>query len=154
MASQKILLPYNFTKYDEKALDFVVRTFAHLKDVEVTLFNAHMSVPAIEMQESPIMEKMKGNLLYLSQQVNDQEAALKAAKNKLLQNGFSEQQVRCIFKPRLKDVASEIIALATKERFDLVVMNHKPGGIAKIFTGSVHGKVVANLKEITVCIVS
>ena len=154
MTGQKILLPYNFTKHDDKALDFVIRTFSHLKDVEVTLFNAHMSVPAIEMQESPVMEKMKGNLLYLSQQVNDQEAALNVAKNKLLQNGFSEQQVRCIFKPRLKDVASEIIALATKERFDLVVMNHKPGGITKIFTGSVHGKVVANLKEITVCIVS
>lgn len=154
MASQKILLPYNFTKYDEKALDFVIRIFAHLEDVEITLFNAHISVPAIEMQESPIMEKMRGNLIYLSQQVKEQEAALGQAKNKLLQNGFSEQQVQCIFKPRLKDVASEIIKLATKEHFDLVIMNHKPGGITQIFTGSVHGKVVAALKDTTVCIVS
>ncbi len=154
MASQKILLPYNFTKYDEKALDFVIRTFAHLKDTEITLFNAHISVPAIEMQESPVMERMRGNLIYLSQQVKEQEAALEQAKNKLLQNGFSEQQVHCIFKPRLKDVASEIIKFATKERFDLVVMNHKPGGITQFFTGSVHGKVVAALKDTTVCIVS
>jgi len=154
MASQKILLPYNFTKYDEKALDFVIRTFANLKDTEITLFNAHMSVPAIELQESPVMEKMRGNLIYLSQQVKEQEAALNQAKNKLLQSGFSGQQVRCIFKPRLKDVASEIIKFAMEERFDLVVMNHKPGAIKQFFTGSVHGKVVAALKDTTVCIVS
>lgn len=39
MASEKILLPYNFTGYDQRALDFVIRTFSHLKDVEVTLFH-------------------------------------------------------------------------------------------------------------------
>jgi len=37
MATQKILVTYNFTSYDQKALDFVIRTFVHLKDVEVTL---------------------------------------------------------------------------------------------------------------------
>jgi nucleotide-binding universal stress UspA family protein len=154
MASQKILLPYNFTSYDEKALDFVIRTFAHLKDTEITLFNAHISVPAIELKESPVMEKMRGNLIYLSQQVKEQEGALNKARDKMIQSGFSEKQIRCMFKPRLKDVASEIIKLATKEHFDLVVMNHKPGAIKQFFTGSVHGKVVAALKDTTVCIVS
>lgn len=38
MAGKKLLLPYNFTDYDKKALDFVVRIFAPLKDAEITLF--------------------------------------------------------------------------------------------------------------------
>lgn len=41
MATQKILVTYNFTSYDQKALDFVIRTFVHLKDVEITLLNVY-----------------------------------------------------------------------------------------------------------------
>ena len=33
MAPQKILVTYNFTSYDHKALDFVSRTFVNLKNV-------------------------------------------------------------------------------------------------------------------------
>jgi len=52
MASEKILLPYNFTGYDQRALDFVIRTFSHLKDVEVTLFHTDTPVPEIDMCET------------------------------------------------------------------------------------------------------
>ncbi len=52
MASEKILLPYNFTGYHQRALDFVIRTFSHLKDVEVTLFHTYTPVPEIDMRET------------------------------------------------------------------------------------------------------
>ena len=74
MAGQKILLPYNFTSFDQKALEFVINTYSSLKDAEITLFNAYMPVPKIEMRDSPIMQKMTGNLSYLSQRINEQEA--------------------------------------------------------------------------------
>ncbi|MBC8463718.1 MAG: hypothetical protein H8D61_01940 [Deltaproteobacteria bacterium] len=83
MATQKILLPYNFTNYDQKALDFVVRTFVHLKDVEVSLFHTYTPVPEIEMRESPVMYKLKDSLNYLSQRIKEQEAALNVAKHNL-----------------------------------------------------------------------
>ncbi|MBC8390960.1 MAG: hypothetical protein H8E17_00110 [Deltaproteobacteria bacterium] len=89
MTGQKILLPYNFLIYDQKALDFVISTFAYSNDVEITIFNAYTPVPEIDIREAPIMEKLHGNLNYLSQKVKEQEAGLKAAKQKLLQNGFS-----------------------------------------------------------------
>ncbi len=154
MASQKILLPYNFTSHDQKALDFVIRSFAHQQDVELTLFNAYTSVPDIEVRGSPIMETMRGNLSYLSQKIKEQEDELMVVRNKLLENGFSKDRIHTVFEPKKKDIAGEIVDLALKGRFNVVVLNRKPGKIARFFTGSVFNKVVTSLKETTVCIVS
>jgi len=154
MASQKILLPYNFTSNDQKALDFVIRSFAHQQDVELTLFNAYTSVPDIEVRGSPIMETMKGNLSYLSQKIKEQEDELIVVRNKLLERGFSKDRIHTVFEPKKKDIAGDIVDLALKGRFNVVVLNRKPGKIARFFTGSVFNKVVTSLKETTVCIVS
>jgi hypothetical protein len=154
MAGRKILLPYNFTNGDQKALDFVISTFVHLKDVEVTLFYAYTPVPEIKMNDSPVMDKLKANLNYLAQNIKEQEVGLSAAKQSLLENGFSENQIRYIFKPRKKDVAGEIIDLATEGHHDLIVINRKPGKITRFFTGSVFSKVVSGLKNKTVCLIT
>jgi len=154
MSSQKILLPYNFTSYDQKALDFAIRSFAHQKDVEITLFNAYIPVPEIEVRSSPVMETMRRNLGYLSQKIKEQEDELKVVRNKLLEKGFSEDRIHTLFEPKKKDIAGDIIDLALKGRFNLVVLNRKPGKIIQFFTGSVFNKVVTSLKEATVCIVS
>jgi hypothetical protein len=154
MVIQKILLPYNFTSHDKKALDFVIQTYANQKDVEITLFNAYMPVPEIETRTSPIMEKMRGNLGFLLQKIKEQEEELNIVRNKLLEKGFSENRIHTIFEPKKKDVAGEINDLALNGQFDVVVLNRKPGKIARFFTGSVFTKVVLALKETTVCIVS
>jgi nucleotide-binding universal stress UspA family protein len=154
MATQKILVTFNFTSYDQKALDFVARTFVHLKDVEVTLLNVYTPVPAIEMRESPVMAKFQRNLDYLSQKVKEQEEGLKEARQYLVQNGFTENQVSYLYKPRKKDIVGEIVDIATKDNFNIVVMNRKPGKVTRFFTGSVFNKVVSALKDKTVCIVS
>jgi hypothetical protein len=154
MASQKILLPYNFTNYDQKALDFVIRTFAHVDDVEVTLFNSYTPVPEVKTNDSPIMDKLKGNLTYLSQRIREQEEGLKVAKRNLLENGFSEDQIHYVFKPRNKDIAGEIIDLALSGRYDLIVINRKPGKVTRFFTGSVLNKVASALKDTTICLVT
>lgn len=154
MDTPKILLPYNFTSHDKKALDFVCRTFSDKKGAEVTLFNAYIPAPIIEIRGSPIMEQMKGTLSYLSQRVNEQEDVLNTIKNQLLSKGFSEDNIDIVFEPKKKDVAGDIIDLAQVGRFNVVVLNRKPGKIARFFAGSVSSKVVAALKNTTVCIVS
>lgn len=154
MASHKILVPYNFTAYDEKALDFVIQTFAGNKDVEVTLFNAYPPIPEVDMRESPIMEKLKNNLSQLSKKNIEQENELKAVTQNLVQSGFSENQVNYIFQPRKKDIAAGIISLADNHNYNMVVLNHRPGKLSHFFTGNVFSKVVNGLKDITVCIVS
>ena len=154
MATKKILVTYNFTSYDQKALDFVIRTFVHLKDVEVTLLNVYTPVPKIESRESPVMAKFQRNLDYLAQKVKEQEAGLQEARQYLVQNGFTENQVSYLYKPRKKDIIGEIVDIATKDNFNIVVMNRKPGKVTRFFTGSVFSKVVSALKDKTVCIVS
>jgi nucleotide-binding universal stress UspA family protein len=156
MALQKILVPHNFTDYDHRALEFVIRAFAHLKDVEITLFNAYTPLPEIasHVHEAQVLDKLKTSLDQLSHRIKEQKDALESVKDKLLQNGFSDDQVCCIFKPRKMDTASEIIALASAEHFDMVIINHRPGKITRFFTGSVYQKVVNALKETTVCVVT
>ena len=154
MASPKILLPYNFSAYDHKALNFVIQHFSRPSDVEITLFYAYTPVPEIETRESPVMDKLKGNLNYLSQRIQEQEAGLKVAKQNLLENGFAEEQVRYIFKPRTKDIAGEIVDLALSGQYDMLVINHKPGKVTRFFTGNVFSKVVNSSKDITVCVVT
>jgi hypothetical protein len=150
----KILLPYNSTSYDKKALDFVIRTFADKKEADITLFNAYTPAPPIELRGSPIMEQMKDTLSYLAQRINEQDDELKSIKNHLSGKGFSEDKIHIVFEPKKKDIAADIIDLAQNGRFNVVVLNRKPGKIARFFTGSVSGKVVAALKDATVCIVS
>ena len=154
MASQKILMPYNFTSYDQKALDFVIRTFAHVKDVEITLFNSYTAVPEIGQTDNAVMDKLRGNLTYLSQRIHEQEEGLKVAKHNLLENGFSEDQIHYVFKPRNKDIAGEIIDLALNGHYDLIVINRKPGKVTRFFTGSVLNKVASALKDATICLVT
>jgi len=154
MARQKILLPYNFTQNDRKALDFIIRNFAKGDDVKVTLFNAYIPVPIIDLRGSPVMEKMKGQLDQLSKKVYEQESALKEAKQNLLQSGFSKDQVDHIFVPLKKDIAGEIIDQVAKGNYDVVVLNRKPAKITRFFTRSVFLKVVEALKDVTVCIIN
>jgi hypothetical protein len=150
----KILLPYNFTKNDEKALNFVISTFADRHDSEVTLFNAYMPVPDVDLRGSPVMDKMSGSVNYLRKRMLDQEGALKTAKEKLIENGFSENRVKYIFKPKEKDIAQDIIHVCLKGHFNIVVINRKPGKISRFFVGSVFDKVVTALNRVTVCIVT
>ena len=154
MAIQKLLLPYNFTSLDQKALDFVIRTFGNREDIEVTIFNAYTPVPEIETDASSVTGKLKGSLTYLSQKIAEQEAELKTLKDKLLENGFAEGLVHTVFQPRKKEVASEIIDIATNNQFDVIVISHKPGKATRFFTGSRYSKVISALKEVTVCVVS
>ena len=154
MAIQKILVAYNFTSLDQKALDFVVSAFGHLEGIEITIFHAYTPVPEIETEESLVTGKLKGSLSYLSQQIMQRENDLKAVVTRLCQDGFSETRINTVFKPRKKDIASELIDLTRDTKFDVMVLNRKAARVARFFSGSVSNKVVMNLKDMTVCIVS
>jgi hypothetical protein len=154
MDKQKALVPYNFTNYDEKALDFVTRRFADDKGVEVTLFNAYTPVPKIELRKSQIMEKISSNLAYLQQKIYEHEIWIKQAREKLIQNGFSSNRVHYIFRALNKDVAQDIIDLVLDKGFDMVILNRNPGKITRFFTGSISNKVMKSLKQVDVYVVT
>ena len=154
MAGKKLLLPQNFTPNDRKALDFVVDTFGQLEDIEVTLFHAYTPLPPVDVSQSTVTEKLRSNMSFLQQQVQEKEAGLKAIKAELVEKGFAETSIHQVFKPRKKDIAGEVVDLYGQTHFEFLVLNRKPGKVSRFFTGSVHHKALAALKNTTVCVVS
>lgn len=153
MAGRKVLVPYNFSENDEKALDFVIRKFASEPDVSVTLFNAYTPAPEVQVRNNPIMERMSANLSYLKQKIRDREEELRGIRKRLIQHGFSEDRVDYVFKPLKKDVAREVVDLARKDRFDVVVINRDPANIKRFFTASVADRVTRDLNDLDVAVV-
>ncbi len=154
MAIKKILLAYNFTQLDQKAVEFAINAFSHLEDVEITIFNAYTPVPEIETADTSITGKLKSSMSYLTQQIAQREAELNEVKQRLMQGGFGENRIKTEYKPRKRDIASEIIESAMTNSFDVIVLNRKPARVTRFFSGSVSHKVTMNLKDTAVCIVS
>ncbi len=154
MAGQKLLLPYNFTPQDKKALDFVVQNFGRDKDLSVALFHAYTAVPEIQVSKSEITSKLRENMSYLSQQISENERELEKARKYLLDNGLKPESVKCVFKARKKEVATEILDYARTEKVDIIVLNRQSGGIKRFFTGNTFNKVVEGARNVTVSIVT
>jgi nucleotide-binding universal stress UspA family protein len=154
MDSQKLLLPYNFTPQDKKALYFVVHNFGKDKNTMVVLFHAYTALPEIQVSKSEVTSKLRENMSYLSQKISDRERALEEARKYLIDNGMAPENVRCVFKSRKKEVASEILDFSRKEKVDIVVLNPQSSGIKRFFTGNVFNKVVEGARNVTVSIVT
>ena len=154
MAIQKILVAYNFTHLDQKAIEFVTNIFAHLDGVEITFFHAYTPIPEIETQASEVTGKLKSSLSYLSQQVMQRENDLKAITENLAATDLANSRIHTIFRPRKKDIASEILNLNRDTNYDVIVLNRKASRVTRFFSGSVSNKILMTLRETTVCIVS
>ena len=100
MDKLKILLPYNFTRNDQKALDFVIDNFRGREEAEVTLFNAYTPPPELEVRGSPVLKKMKGNVGYLSQKISEKKEELEAVAGRLVNSGFNAERVHTVFRPK------------------------------------------------------
>jgi len=154
MASQKILLPYNFTDMDKKALEFFIKTFGLSKDCHITLFHIYTSLPKIETDSSTVMGRLSTSMQYLAKQQREKEEALAEARQYLIKKGFADGQVDYVFRPREKQVVDEIIDAALEGRYDIIILNCRPYRITRLFIQSIHNRVVTALKDVAVCIVT
>lgn len=153
MATPTILIPYNFTKIDQKAIAFTVDTFGHQPAARITLFHVYIPLPQIETSSSTVMGRLTSSMHYLSGELKEKEQAIKRVRRRLLEQGWSEHQVDYVFKARSKQVAEEIIETAAG-RYDIIVLSYRPYRITRTFVQSVHNKVIAALRDVTVCIVT
>jgi nucleotide-binding universal stress UspA family protein len=154
MAIKKILLAYNFTPLDQKAVEFAINAFSHLDDVEITVFHAYTPVPDIETVDTTVTGKLKSSMGYLTQQVFQRETELNEIKQQLMLGGFGENRIKTEYTPRKKDIASEILELNRTNSYDVIILNRKHARVTRFFSGSVSNKVVMTLKDTAVCIVS
>lgn len=137
----KILIPYNFTPNDQKAIQFVGQRYSQEEDVEITLFHAYSPVPEIDVKNDPIMGKMKANVTYLRQQREEHKKAMETAKSHLVEYGFTSSQIHCVFQQVKTDVAADIIRMWKQEHFDVIVLNRNPGGILNYFSRSISKRI-------------
>jgi hypothetical protein len=147
MAALKILMPYNFTTNDKKAIDYVIESFVHVKDADITLFHTYTPVPDIEVSDKTVMARISGNITYLQQKIYDLEQAIKDAAGRLVEAGFPEKNVHYIFKPRHKETSQEIIQQALQGDFAVVILNHNPHKIKRFFTHSISKRVSKALMD-------
>jgi hypothetical protein len=154
MGTAKLLLPYNFTEKDRRALNFTVSTFVSRPDIEVTLFHGYPLAPSVDATEGQVTERLKGGLAYLQSKLTELESEFETVRDHLIEGGFAPAQVRALFRPRKREVAAEIIELHRRERFQIIVMSRSRGRIGRFFGSSVHAKLFAALGDVTVCVVS
>lgn len=153
MDGNKILLPYNFTDMDKKALDFIIHTYIKHENVSITVFHAYAPVPDIDVDKSSVMEKISGSLHYLRQQVVEQENRMVEVKQYLVAAGFQDNRVKYLYQPKKKDIAREIIDLARNNKYDTIVLS-RSGTVTGFFMPSVFNKVVTTLKQVVVTVIT
>lgn len=153
MEHKKILLPYNFTTTDEKALNYVAQRYKDDVDAELVIFHAYTPIPKLEVSDKTVMGRLSGDMAYLRQKKYELETEIKNVRDRLVNMGFNKEKVRYIFKPQEKDVAQEIIELVKKEDCSILILNRNPGGMIKYFTASISKKVTKALPDINMIIV-
>lgn len=152
MAQRKIMVPFNFTAQDKKSLEFLIDTYSDRKNAHITLLHVYAPLPNIDSTGSHEMKKMAEGIAYLTGEKRRKEEGLDSAREFLVQNGFESKQIDFIFKEKEKVIADEIIDAVNEGNYNILVLSRQPGKVKRMFARSVHTKLFASLKKVTICI--
>jgi hypothetical protein len=150
MATFRILLPYNFSPNDQKAIRFAIDAFAGRREVSVTLFHAYTPLPVIDVTANPENIKMRSGMSHLAAELNEKEEALKGVGEMLVKSGFDRNAVTCVFKKRIKSAAEEIVDKVVG--CNVLILSRGAGRVTQFFTRSIYARVVAALRGVTICV--
>lgn len=150
MATIRILLPYNYSPNDQKAIRFAIDAFSGEKKNRFTLFHAYTPMPDVDVKANPENVKMRSGMTYLATELKEKENALKGMADHLLEKGVDGEAVTCVFKKRVKSAAEEIVDAASGH--SVIVLSRGAGKVTHFFTRSIYARVVAALKGVTICI--
>ena len=150
MAAFRILLPYNYSPNDQKAVRFVIDAFAGRKDARITLFHAYTPLPEIDVKANPENAKVRSGMTYLATELKEKEEALNLVGDLLVESGFNRDAVDCVFKKRVKTAAEEIVDQVGHR--NVLVLSRGAGKVTHFFTRSIYARVVAALRGITICV--
>ncbi|MDQ1334980.1 MAG: hypothetical protein QG552_1930 [Thermodesulfobacteriota bacterium] len=154
MAGKWILVPYNFTDYDERALHYVIRTFADQKAVHVTLLHVYIPLPELDSYSHAGLGRLKTTMASMWTEVREKEQELKRVREDLIDNGFQEDQVSCMFIPRVKNIGSELVEAARKGPYNIVVISQKPRKATRAFTRRIHDILITELRNMEIVIIT
>ena len=150
MAPFRILLPYNYSPNDQKAIRFTIDAFGKWQETTVKIFHAYPPLPAIDLAASPENRKLQSGMTHLSHELAEKEEALQQVAGLLVQSGFDPQGVTCVFKKRVKSAAEEIVEQVAG--CNVLVLSRGGGKVTHYFTRSIYARVVSALRGITICV--
>jgi hypothetical protein len=150
MATFRILLPYNYSPNDKKAIRFAIDVFAGRKETTVTLFHAYTPLPTIDVTASPENAKMRSGMTYLATELKEKEEALKVVGDMLVESGFDRDAVTCVFEKRVKSAAEAIVDKVAG--CNVLVLSRGAGKVTHFFTRSIYARVVTALRGVTICV--
>ena len=150
MATFRVLLPYNYSPNDQKAIRFVIDVFTGQKDVHLTLFHVYTPLPVIDVGANPENLKMRSGINFLASELKEKEEALRAVGEMLVENGFDSNRVSCEFKQRSKSAAEEIVDAVAG--CNVLVLSRGGGKVTHFFTRSIYARVVSALRGVTICV--
>lgn len=150
MASFRILLPYNYSPNDQKAIRFAINAFAGQSDVKLTLFHVYAPLPSIDVTANPENLKMRSGMNFLAAELREKEEALNTVREMLVGSGFDSAGVECIFKRRTKSAAEEIVDAVGGH--NVLVLSRGGGKVTHFFTRSIYARVVSALRGVTICV--
>jgi hypothetical protein len=150
MASFRILLPYNYSPNDQKAIRFAIEAFAGQQDVKLTLFHVYTPLPSIDVTANPEILKMRSGMTFLASELKEREEALQAVREMLVESGFNSAGVECVFKRRTKSAAEEIVDAVGGH--NVLVLSRGGGKVTHFFTRSIYARVVSALRGVTICV--
>lgn len=150
MTTFRILLPYNYSPNDQKAIRFVIEAFGRQPETSVTLFHAYTPLPKIDVSASPENVKMRSGMTYLAAELKEKEEALNVIGDMLVESGFNRNAVTCVFQKRVKAAAEEIVDKVAG--CNVLVLSRGAGKVTHFFTRSIFARVVAALRGVTICV--
>ena len=155
MGARKLLLPYNFTDRDRKALEFTADTFAPHGGVEITLFHAYLSLPPVQTQDRQVTERLQGGMGYLQTTISELEADFQSVRDELIDRGFAPAMVRDPFPAQEKNGHRRHSRSAPAGAFQPHRSEPSAGPwMGRFFDSSLHAKLLSALSDVTICVVS
>ena len=154
---QKILVAVDDSENAQRAVAFVAKRFATSNPV--TLFCVVIDTASLCKMDSPelspIFKSEQASFCALENKKRELvNAAMKKAKDKLLEAGFPADQVTIKVEDRKHGVARDILA-ESAQGYDLVVIGRRGiSAVKDFFMGSTAQKVFNGAKDISVLIVN
>ena len=154
---QKILIACDESENARRAVDYVARHFA--SDQTITLMAVIQDTASLcDLQSpelTPYFKAQQASFCELENQRRQlMQAALQAARQRLVDAGFPEENVTIKIEAKKKGVARDLAAEAA-DGYDLIVTGRRgASGIREFFLGSISQKLLSLAAECSVLIVN
>lgn len=155
MDAKKILVPYNFTRHDNKVLDYIAEAYVGEKSVKITVFHLYIPIPKISTLNpaiSNITKKMGG----IIKELGEKEEEFKKLKDSLLEKGFLKEQIEVVFRAKKKNIGRDIVDMAKQGHYNIIILSHTPGKKVtySYYTENVHARLISSLKDVEIIILT